>query len=815
MQTFINQINIKLLQSQQSLFVAEITLFTLAIPFLLFPGRVVFIGLILIIFQIFLRRIRTQHWFPESSLTNVIMILLGMVLISVLVSPALSLSLNRFWLVLLGMATFFTTLDFAKSEAKAITLGIVLCVVATIVAVLSLVVTDWSGAVLVEQTAPAASLPFLLRLPGSGVPTPLQGVNPREVAGSIVLLLPLPLCLALFGQGKRLRWLGLLTSLVLAIPLVLSQSPQGVLSLALAGTVVVAWKKPKALVVVFILFIVVAVTWLKWRWWLPEMLVERLELGISARLEIWPRAWMMIRDMPFSGGGLNAYPVLDELYSLIPTGNPHAHNLFLQTGVDLGILGLIVIFVIFGRAWLAGKRSYDWSIDANFRAVLLGCAAGTVAFLGFGLWDVASIGHKPAPALWAMLGILAASEKITSLEYEPLLSPTVRRRLSIGLVIAALISLPLWTSAFAVNLARLTWNRSIVSEGAIAPGNLAKVEGFANAAVELYPGNSRGHLMLGISANQKEDYQAAVTHLEKAVQIDRLDPLGHFELGDSLFQVGEKSRATNHYRVANAEEALFQRATGLRREGLDSEAISWFKIITELVPENRQAWLSLAGAQAAAGNPSNAAEIYSETIERFPKDSRGYSGLSAVLYTQLSNSRKARQVIEDGFSNAENDDPDLYYWRSRLAADRKDYKAAEEDIIKAINIFSSNLNYHLWLGDIYTNQEKFDNAVHQYELIITDFVDPMGILKARQRLARAFTKQQLWKGAIAEWEEVIRINLEISSPSSETAGNYISLGDVLSEAGEITRASGAYNKALEFDPDNDIAHARLAAILNR
>ena len=120
-----------------------------------------------------------------------------------------------------------------------------------------------------------------------------------------------------------------------------------------------------------------------------------------------------------------------------------------------------------------------------------------------------------------------------------------------------------------------------------------------------------------------------------------------------MFQVGEKTRATNHYRVANADEALFQRATGLRREGLDSEAISWFKIITELVPENRQAWLSLAGAQAAAGNPSKAAEIYSETIERFPKDSRGYSGLSAVLYTQLSDPRRARQVIEDGFSNAE------------------------------------------------------------------------------------------------------------------------------------------------------------------
>jgi putative inorganic carbon (HCO3(-)) transporter len=73
--------------------------------------------------------------------------------------------------------------------------------------------------------------------------------------------------------------------------------------------------------------------------------------GWSGRPEIWSRAIYMIQDFPLTGIGAGTFAsVADVLYPFL-SFRPHlevthAHNLFLQIAVDLGLPGLVAYLAI-------------------------------------------------------------------------------------------------------------------------------------------------------------------------------------------------------------------------------------------------------------------------------------------------------------------------------------------------------------------------------------------------------------------------------------------------------------------------------------
>ena len=74
-------------------------------------------------------------------------------------------------------------------------------------------------------------------------------------------------------------------------------------------------------------------------------------ISLESRVEIWNRAQYAIADFPFTGTGLGTFrEVVWLLYPLftIPPGKDiaHAHNIFLQTALDLGLLGLVAYLAL-------------------------------------------------------------------------------------------------------------------------------------------------------------------------------------------------------------------------------------------------------------------------------------------------------------------------------------------------------------------------------------------------------------------------------------------------------------------------------------
>ena len=138
--------------------------------------------------------------------------------------------------------------------------------------------------------------------------------------------------------------------------------------------------------------------------------------GPALRVAIWTRALAVLQDFPLTGIGLGAFrvvvPVLYPSVWLEPDRPPpHAHNLFLQIGVDLGLPGLILVVALLVLVVWAGLTGWErWRVVGR-RDLALISLAGTgslAALVAHGLVDAVTWGTRPAFLAWAVSGIVLA-----------------------------------------------------------------------------------------------------------------------------------------------------------------------------------------------------------------------------------------------------------------------------------------------------------------------------------------------------------------------------------------------------------------------
>jgi putative inorganic carbon (HCO3(-)) transporter len=85
----------------------------------------------------------------------------------------------------------------------------------------------------------------------------------------------------------------------------------------------------------------------------------------------------------------------------------HAHNIFLQTALDLGLPGLCAYLALLGVA-LANCVHIAGGTSPVRRDVALALAANIAAVHLFGLTDAVPLGAKVGLLFWFTLGLLAA-----------------------------------------------------------------------------------------------------------------------------------------------------------------------------------------------------------------------------------------------------------------------------------------------------------------------------------------------------------------------------------------------------------------------
>ncbi|HFQ92988.1 MAG TPA: O-antigen ligase family protein [Anaerolineae bacterium] len=414
----------------------------LCTPFLLFPTvflPATLLALLLILF-IWLTPLFLKKWpLPPATPFDVTLLLFGLMLIvAILITADPDLTLPKTTGLVLGLAAwrFFNRAAQTKWQVYGATAVYILLSFGFVF--MGILSANWLNKI------PALSrflvlLPIgLIRLPGSGA-----GVHPNQLAGTLGFLLPFFLSLLIgWILLRRAKWgifLWAVLFLVTAVLLLLTQSRTGWLAgLGSVFAVFVFWGlllprqhrlRPFIWGAVTLMLLagivgifVIGPERLQSIWDDPGQQTAVGNLGsLGFRQEVWRWSTTAVQDFPFTGTGLGTWrQVVRRFYPLNVAPDydiAHAHNLFLQTALDIGLPGLItylaLILLAVVMTWQVAKQS------DKLRPFAIGFLGVLAALHIFGLTDALALGSKTTLAFWIILGILSAMHRLSRTEMPP------------------------------------------------------------------------------------------------------------------------------------------------------------------------------------------------------------------------------------------------------------------------------------------------------------------------------------------------------------------------------------------------------------
>ena len=253
--------------------------------------------------------------------------------------------------------------------------------------------------------------------------------NPNVLAGSLVIILPFAPGILLFSWDAlpwRERAIAILAFTLGAGVLALTQSRSALIAFGviLGLLLVFRWRWGWLLLVVILLIGSIVLVTLDEGTRQGMIIAARGSLKIEQRVEIWSRAIFMIRDFPFTGIGIGSFGEVAELFYPFffhdASKVAHAHNLFLQVAVDLGIPGLIawtsVLLVTIAASWQVYHRGRK-SNDRWMTGIGMGLLCSQAALIAHGLTDAVTWGMvRPAPIVWALWGFAIAARFVQTAE---------------------------------------------------------------------------------------------------------------------------------------------------------------------------------------------------------------------------------------------------------------------------------------------------------------------------------------------------------------------------------------------------------------
>jgi putative inorganic carbon (HCO3(-)) transporter len=401
-----------------------------AAPFLLFPTvmpALTVVVLLALALMWIVRGIADRAPLPPTPLNGVLLIWTLMLGIGILVTALPDLTLPKATGLILGLAVW-RTLTYTVTDRGRLRWAVIgFMALGLGMTGLGVLTTDWPAKIPLLRDLLALLPDRLLQLPEA----PQAGVHANELGGTVVFYFPLVLSAFIGWQaGRHPRFgragAGLLTLAILGV-LVLTQSRSAWLGtwgsciglLALWGAVlassrrrVVLWGLAGALLLTSVLGVL---------WMGPERVQSILQepRGMTAlgsyntlgfRYEVWRWAVAAVGDFPFTGCGLGTfrevvrllYPIhVDPSYDIA-----HAHNIFLQVALDVGIPGLVSYLALLMVAGFMAWRTVAALPDQ--RVLILGLLGGMLALHIFGLLDALAPGSKPNLIFWYALGLLTA-----------------------------------------------------------------------------------------------------------------------------------------------------------------------------------------------------------------------------------------------------------------------------------------------------------------------------------------------------------------------------------------------------------------------
>jgi putative inorganic carbon (HCO3(-)) transporter len=390
-------------------------------PFLLFPDRrwawlaVVIPGLWIV------RYVAHGRFLPSTPLDWPIALLMAMVAVSLFATFSIEYSLPKITGMVLGVGLYYALVDWMDTDGRARWAVWGFVAAGAGLAIVGLLGTNW-----LDKMQGLSDVTRGLPRVVPGLPGAESGFQPNEVAGTLVLVALPAFALAFWTWSVQRSWreraAALCIFVSIALTLLLTQS-RGALTGAAVGLLLVLWLLAPRLriwlaggtlvgLVALLLNDPVAIA--------NKLLTPSVArfpttdpANLAVRRDIWSSALAVIRDAPLTGSGMNTFRyIMPERYpsQLIPAGwdVAHAHNVFLQVTIDLGLPGLIAYVAIYVIAAILLVRTFRSAPTAWHKAIAAGLGAGLLALLIFGITDTVALGAKPGAFFWTLLSICSA-----------------------------------------------------------------------------------------------------------------------------------------------------------------------------------------------------------------------------------------------------------------------------------------------------------------------------------------------------------------------------------------------------------------------
>ncbi len=250
--------------------------------------------------------------------------------------------------------------------------------------------------------------------------------NPNVLAEYLIMVLPLLLAMFLLNRNPKVCFALALCIAVNGGCLIFTWSRGAWLGF-LIGTVIFLLMTSRHTLTAM-LFALLGVPFLPFV--LPDSITQRFmsigNLGDSStsyRVNIWKGVIDMLQDYWPTGIGIgyDSFKLVYPGYALSAIEKaPHAHNLFLQILVEIGIVGLIV-FLAAMFFYVQGSLTLHVKERRSERLLSAAVFCGILAVLAQGMTDYIWYNYRVFLMFWLMLGLGAAIRKnlnATAVEYE-------------------------------------------------------------------------------------------------------------------------------------------------------------------------------------------------------------------------------------------------------------------------------------------------------------------------------------------------------------------------------------------------------------
>jgi putative inorganic carbon (HCO3(-)) transporter len=378
---------------------------------------------------------RAANWFFVYRNVLALDLVLAAGVTGFLVSPYAVAGL-RLSLFLIGVTAYCATLLLVTTPGRFWAALTGLAALALPIVGLGLVSSRWATFRFPPLSAVVALFPRIQTTWLGALGAPDSGVHPNELAGVFLLLLQPLLGLFLFSAARSrprgasrhspsvvVYTIAAVSAAAMGLYLGLSFARGALLALLVALVCLCALRSRwlgAAVTLVCVAGAAAAVALL------PPQFVSMLTFSdlsapqwfaLPTRFEIWRHGLELLRGSPWTGIGLGAFPyafqerVADSPFQATALV-PHAHNLYLQAALDLGLFGAAAYLALLVGAGVTAFQTGRRLGTGPAAGVAYGLTAGILAFGVYGLIDTITVTSRATVFIWLVMGLGATSARL-------------------------------------------------------------------------------------------------------------------------------------------------------------------------------------------------------------------------------------------------------------------------------------------------------------------------------------------------------------------------------------------------------------------